>query len=151
MENLQQLEAKLAEVKQLTSNIESEIAKLKNPEFGVKERWQREYDNFYIDLKRVGMFAIKSNSDAEFGLIHDQCRLMTELQTFAKLRNGDWVADWGNDEQKKHGLKLVNKKCDVLYYLKCNYLVYGISFKSHEIATEALEIFGERIEQFYGK
>lgn len=117
----------------------------------LKEAWRKERllnnsnNNFSISSK------LAHYTKESFELWINQFELMTEMQTFAKLRNGYWVADWGNVNQVKLGVILRQNKCTTEDFFMENSFVHGISFKSWEIAQEALEIFGERIEQFYGK
>ena len=141
----------LAELKAELEQLSKKIAELeKQPEKTAKERWAEEY------LNEIEKMTYKTNWDILFynenhaKLWFEQDSLFRELKIFAKLRNGDWVADWISDIEK-FGICLKEGKARLYERVSINALIYGICFKSEEIAQEALEIFGERIEKYYGK
>lgn len=141
----------LAELKAELEQLSKKIAELeKQPEKTAKERWEEEFLDYWDSLKFVRNFVHRTESPEAFEIELQKFALYTQLQTFAKLRNGDWVADWGSD-MYKFGICLKEGKARLYERVSINALIYGISFKSEEIAQEALEIFGERIEKYYGK
>lgn len=144
----------LAELKAELEQLSKKIAELeKQPELTAKERWEEEMDFQLSKAVNFDKWTIPVRDTNDSNLIKEQFNLMRELQTFAKLRNGDWVADWGDKGQAKTGICVLMGKIRIIRCFIYNPLVYGISFDPDkpEIAQEALEIFGERIEQFYGK
>lgn len=147
MKTKEQIQKLIEEKQKELDQLKQELQTAKSP----KEAWSWEYqskvDNSVILSKWQYWFENKESEN----LVHEQFRLMKELQTFAKLRNGDWVADWGDESQGKFGITLEERKAKLDSWGISNGFVYGISFPTKEIAAEALEIFGERIEQFYGK
>lgn len=135
MKTKEQIQKLIEEKQKELDQLKQELQTAKSP----KEDWEEEYVQMPIGLK--------AHSKSIWGR---QVNLMAELQTFAKLRNGDWVADWGDDIDK-FGITLNAGEAKLDEWCSSNPFVYVISFESEEIAQEAIEIFGQRIEQFYGK
>lgn len=155
MKTKEQIKKEIEQKQQELDLLQKELESIKD----LKEAWREEYEldrknDGYSISGKLSHYAVQSFElwmNQSFELWMNQIDLMSELQTFAKLRNGDWVADWGNENQLKLGVILRQNKCTVECFQLDNLFVYGISFKSSKIAIEAIEIFGERIEQFYGK
>ena len=146
MKTKEQIQKLIEEKQKELDQLKQELQTAKSP----KEAWRDEHE---LIIENNGILSkweswFESKESMEF--VHCQFILMRELQIFAKLRNGDWEADW-DGEKIKIGITLEKGKAIVDDWFNSNAFVYGISFKSRKIAQEALEIFGERIEQFYGK
>lgn len=147
MKTKEQIKKEIEQKQQELDLLQKELESIKD----LKEAWKEEYDNETEKMTHKTNWDITFHDEKSAKLWEEQDNLFQELQTFAKLRNGDWVADWGNENDIKIGLSLLGNKCLVEDFYIGNGYVYGISFKNEEIAQEALEIFGERIEQLYGK
>ncbi|MGP1500164.1 MAG: hypothetical protein ACTTJM_00050 [Bergeyella cardium] len=76
-------------------------------------------------------------------------KLHLEMLRFAELRNGDWKANWNYGSQLKYGLELDAGIITVNAYRNWNFFINQISFRSKDIAEEALKIFGYRILELY--
>lgn len=147
MKTKEQIKKEIEQKQQELDLLQKELESIKD----LKEAWKEEYELNGEKHKYHEEWELYHYTSESFELWMNQFDLMTEMQAFAKLRNGDWVADWGDKSQCKKGLCFYGKNFCIEELAVNNRFVYGISFKSWEIAQEALEIFGERIEQFYGK
>ncbi len=85
-------------------------------------------------------------------IIAEKIKLLVEMHKFAELRNAGWVPSWnGSDYAYCIEAKAGENRCKIEYWQGSNRGVFGVTFKTKEIAQEALEIFGERIKQFYSQ
>lgn len=147
MKTKEQIQKLIEEKQKELDQLKQELKTAKSP----KEAWGDEYRIKQENCHFIDTWEIAAENEKDAQLTGNQYDLMRELQIFAKLRNGDWVADWGAESQDKFGISLKEGKAKLDEWCSSNPFVYGIFFESMEIAQEALEIFGQRIEQFYGK
>lgn len=149
MKTKEQIQKQIEEKQKELDQLKQELQTAKSP----KDDWMDEYDSIRRKMEVLVNCNLRCKDEEHKILWLRQIQLMEEMQLFAKLRNGDWVADWGAESQYKYGIELSENKCRLQTYCHDNPFVYGISFNPDkpEIAKEALEIFGDRIEQFYGK
>ena len=103
----------------------------------------------FYGSKRKPEYAFKTIEQAE--LIKEKTLLIWEMYAFAHVRNGGWRPDWTHGEEVKHGIVQNGNDAEVDCFTHANSFVFGVAVKSIEIAEEMLEIFGERVEQFYNK
>ena len=114
-------------------------------ETGLIERlWA--YDiNEQIEVFKRGL-AFKTKEEAEQ---YDKERiLIKKLKDWAKKYNGVWKPDWGDSNKYNH--TVTYDYCEKLYvksYCFVNFLSKLPYFKSHEIAEQFIEEFGEEIKE----
>jgi hypothetical protein len=63
------------------------------------------------------------------------------VRAFAKAVNGDWKADWGNEEQSKWGIHYDYGKLCLDSYNSYNGFIHQIVFSTEELAAKSLELF----------
>lgn len=76
--------------------------------------------------------------------------LYLDMLEHARSVNGDWVPDWENEENKY--ILQTEHACRVCIDLWRHYnkSVFGIAYKTKELAEQAKEKFSERILKYYG-
>lgn len=113
------------------------------------------YSNFVSEFMSTSREAKNTFTRGEAAFLADKCTLMCDMYKFAQLRNGPWIPDWDNGDEKKWGIHMHKGGLSVEICVNWNYRhvqsVFGIDFKTKEIATEALDIFKERIIELYAK
>lgn len=133
------------------------------PELKPKKRWFEEYEgeanfhiiknkytDFNVNLSLVDAYYIQGFKTKEQAEQHaKRLNLYTEMQVFANFRNGDWVADWNNEEQNKYGIVIYESLLSIEDMNSYCAFIFQISVKSEKIAEEMLEEFGERIEECF--
>ena len=73
-------------------------------------------------------------------------RLLFKLQQWAKIKNGFWIPDWEDDEQKYYIYYSNISEClKMSHIFSMNYLIKLPYFKSEKIAQECINLFGEEI------
>lgn len=82
------------------------------------------------------MFATQEQAEASLAL--------AQLSQLKKVYNGDWVADWENDEQEKYCIMFFDNEVDTDTWLNTNYF---LSFKDKETRDLFLENFRDLIEK----
>lgn len=139
-----------------------------------RENWEAEYRGMLIEKHKVRFLSVTQTNEKSFNAyfinseianeVLDKMELLARMTQFALLRNGDWVADCGNFNQRKYGILilksskakqicLVDISTSYLIesgeYMEHNHFVFGIAVKTMEIAKEMLSIFEEDIIKYY--
>ena len=74
-------------------------------------------------------------------------QLFTDLYFFAKEHNDGWIPYWSDDNQIKWGIE-ISKNIEIYETFVYPSFLFGISFKSKEIAEKALEQFKDRLTDY---
>lgn len=75
-------------------------------------------------------------------------QLFTDMYFFAKEHNEGWIPNWNDDEQIKYGIRCFGDVFSVDWYSTSNIFLFGISFKSEELARKALEKFRDKLTDY---
>jgi hypothetical protein len=94
------------------------------------------------DYERFAIFETKEEAETE----RDYTLASRRVRSWAKAVNGDWKADWENNDKEKWGVKIVNTKLKVDWYTNYNLFIHQISFPTEELATKFLELFRPELE-----
>lgn len=97
-----------------------------------------------LAIQHIAEETENTNTDHE-----EKIKLYTDMLNHAKEVNGDWLPDWENDDTK-HGIELWGGKTLLRLTGTYNCLVFGIAYKTQDLAKEALSLFKDRIEKCYG-
>lgn len=81
-------------------------------------------------------------------LLGKKIDLMVEMHKFAQLRNEGWSPKYSSGVYHA-GIMGTGTQFTVARTAHCDGFIFGIGFKTIEIAQEALQIFGERIKEVY--
>jgi hypothetical protein len=68
------------------------------------------------------------------------------VRAWAKAVNGDWKADWKDNDKKKWGIINGSKSFKIDWCLETNWFIYQICFPTEELATKFLELFRPELE-----
>jgi hypothetical protein len=68
------------------------------------------------------------------------------VRAWAKAVNGDWKADWENEDEEKWGIMIRSKSFKIGWLLKTNCFIHQICFPTEELATKFLELFRPELE-----
>ena len=76
--------------------------------------------------------------------------LLTRFRAFRDECNGDWKADFSDDEEKCYLYYSISEECVDFGWivLGCSFNIFGY-FKNHEDAKRAIELFGDEIEELF--
>lgn len=136
------------------------------PELKPRKRWLDEYKKQHHAIYLTGGFfdseflrfeetIRKYNSISTF-MTEEQAEqhakklnLYTEMQVFANFRNGDWVADWSDENQEKYGIDIHKCEFRLDYYKSLSSFIFNVAVKNKKIAQEMLEEFGDRIKECF--
>lgn len=102
-----------------------------------------------MDISIHQLHTLKQQSHGE--LLQSRFELELEMFRWASEMNEGWVPDWGKSKVVKWGISFQKSGLYLDSYQYCNFFVFSLSFKSKEIAEQAVELFGDRILSLYGK
>jgi hypothetical protein len=94
------------------------------------------------DYERFAIFETKEQAESE----RDYTLASRRVRAWAKAVNGDWKADWENNDQRKWGIILVEGKISVAFVDYDNFFIHQIAFPTEELATKFLELFRPELE-----
>jgi len=102
-----------------------------------------------VDESRHDNFNYFRPDTEEADRMAEKINLLLAMTARVKELNGDWVADWENQNTKKWGIKNSKDgyKVDWCIYYNCN--IFNLSVQSKEHAEILLNEFKERIEKYY--
>ena len=92
---------------------------------------------------RAAIYKIPSQQLANY--LNKKFTLIQEMETFAYIRNEEWIPVWGSNSTVKWGI-VADLELKIQDKFSLNVFVFNITVKSKEIAEEMLTIFGERIK-----
>jgi hypothetical protein len=101
-------------------------------------------------LHEIGYFDYETNCENFYNVFETEAEAETEaaytlasrrVRAFAKAVNGEWKADWEDEDQVKYGIESVENKILLESNTINNWFIHQISFKSEELAAKALELF----------
>ena len=99
-------------------------------EYSILNKFTNEYDAY-------NSFETEEEADREATYTLASRR----VRAFAKAVNGEWKADWGNEEQSKWGIHYDYGKLCLDSYNSYNGFIHQIVFSTEELAAKALELF----------
>jgi hypothetical protein len=142
VEKLQQRIAELEKPQELTR--ETGIPKLKTPNYIILSNGITTNVNVIpeTDYERFAIFETKEEAETE----RDYTLASRRVRAWAKAVNGDWKANWGNYDQKKWGIILVEGIISVSFVDYDNFFIHQICFPTQELATKFLELFRPELE-----
>jgi hypothetical protein len=89
------------------------------------------------------------NTKFNVAILAKKLDLLIRMSNFALIKNDGWEADWCNLNEK-YGLYIRMNEVVVSRGFSNNY-IFGITFKTHDIAKEALNEFGNEIIEVFLK
>lgn len=106
--------------------------------------WENiEADNKYFSQGNV--FPTEEAAELEA----ERRNLLTRFRAFRDECNGNWKADWINENSCKYCLLFeIDKFIAVHFYLDNNFSQFGY-FKNKEDAQRAIELFGDEIKELF--
>jgi hypothetical protein len=96
-----------------------------------QSEFETDCENFYNVFKTAQL----AQTEAAYTLASRRVR------AFAKVVNGDWKADWSDEEQPKFGIFLSEGKMSIESKCFSNSFIHQIAFPTEELAAKALELF----------
>jgi hypothetical protein len=86
------------------------------------------------------------NTEKEAKTERDYTLASRRVRAWAKAVNGDWKADWKDNDKKKWGIINGSKGFKIDWCLETNWFIYQICFPTEELATKLLELFRPELE-----
>ena len=94
------------------------------------------------DYERFDIFQTQKEAETE----RDYTLASRRVRAWAKAVNGDWKADWENNDQRKWGIIIGSKSFKIDWCLETNWSIHQICFPTEELATKFLELFRPELE-----
>jgi hypothetical protein len=141
---------KIDKEKSTFENIVFKLAKKQLP-----KRWEelKLIDGYYYNVHSQLNLASEYSTVAEnYNVFATENQAESHGKAAAKLSqlmavyNDGWIADWGDDNQKKSTILYAHRE---LVVRGCNIYKEFLTFKSEELASEFLENFREDIETYF--
>ena len=112
---------------------------------GLVNRYYWDNDSFEnMDFKQGNIFPTEEAAELE----SKRRNLLTRFRAFRDECNGDWKADWKNDEDKYY-LCFYKNKLDLAPNVSVNYVSEFGYFKNLKDAQRAIELFGDEIKELF--
>lgn len=128
----------------------------------LKPKWQDELPkvgeeasifSFSLEREKVSFeteIQYAFNTKFSVSILAKKLDLLIRMSNFALIKNDGWEADWSDKNSPKYGLIIYNNEVRAHANFH-NIFVFGISFKTHEIADEAFNEFMNEIEEVFIK
>ena len=153
------MKTEIEQIKEELAKLRQKIAELKNqPQELTRESGMPmlNENNYYIDYDgefSSNVLGIENdfeyfnsfNTITEAETERDYTLASRRVRAWAKAVNGDWKADWEDDDEK-WGVSFDANRFDIDSSGRYNWFIHQIAFPSQELATKFLELFRPELE-----
>jgi len=145
-EELAKLRQKIAELKNQPQELtrESGMPMLNENTYYID--YDGEFSSNVLGIENDFEYFNSFNTITEAETERDYTLASRRVRAWAKTVNGDWKADWKDNDKKKWGIINGSKSFKIDWCLETNWFIYQICFPSEELATKFLELFRPELE-----